>query len=95
LDVFQTVNNHLDIPAENEDRDDSNEPLLNDFISTEEVIQSINYFKVGKSAGPDKVLGEMLKTSNDEIKDFLVLLFKHLFRNGIFPKDWAKSNIIP
>ena len=71
------------------------EPLFNEAITKEEVIASIRKLKTGKSAGPDKILGEMLKCANDMAIGFLVEFFNVLFLRGIFPKEWSKSIIVP
>eukprot|EP00745_Piridium_sociabile_P040619 TRINITY_DN784_c0_g2_i2.p1 TRINITY_DN784_c0_g2~~TRINITY_DN784_c0_g2_i2.p1 ORF type:complete len:579 (+),score=61.48 TRINITY_DN784_c0_g2_i2:324-2060(+) len=77
-----------------EDEDDC-EPLFNSPISNEEVIAAIRHLKSGKSAGPDKIVAEMLKHANTVIIDFLTRLFNQLFENATFPSEWAKSIIIP
>ena len=93
--VFQAFENL----SENENRDlhsgDCEEPLFNEPISKEEIVNSIKYLKCGKPAGPDKILGEMLKHSSASVIDFLVILLNKLFNEGIFPSDWAKSIIVP
>ena len=37
----------------------------------------------------------MLKHAGDSVVDYLTALFNHLFTNGVFPKEWAKSIIVP
>ena len=71
------------------------EVLFNEAISKQEVIASIDNLKAGKSAGPDKILGEMLKHANEVVIDFLVELFNKLFDCGTFPLEWLKSIIVP
>ena len=75
--------------------EDIPEALFNEAISTQEVIASIGKLKSGKSSGPDKIIGEMLKHANDVVIDFLVTLFNKLFDHGTFPQEWSKSIIVP
>ena len=101
-DHFANVFNlYEDETEENDVRDDNmldaniDEPLFNDFITKDEVLESIKKSKIGKSAGPDRMISEMLKYSNVYVVDFLLQLFNHLFDNGLFPVEWSKSIIIP
>ena len=71
------------------------EALFNEAISKQEVMASIGKLKSGKSSGPDKIIGEMLKHVNDVVIDFLVTLFNKLFDHGTFPQEWSKSIIVP
>ena len=68
---------------------------FNETISKQEVLASINNLKSGKSAGPDKIIAELLKNANACVIDYLVIYFNKLFDSGVFPKEWAKSIIIP
>jgi hypothetical protein len=60
-----------------------------------QVITSIGNLKSGKSAGPDRVIGELLKHANDRVADFFVTLFNRIFETGTFPLEWSKSIIVP
>ena len=64
-------------------------------ISRDEVTASIRNPKLCKSAGPDKIVSEMLKYVDQNVADFLVQLFNKLYDEGIFPKEWSKSIIVP
>ena len=64
-------------------------------ISRDEVTASIRNLKLGKSAGSDKIVNEMLKYVYQNVADFLVQLFNKLYDEGIFPKEWSKSIIVP
>ena len=68
---------------------------LNTDISIEEVKVAINNLKNGKAAGPDDVLGEMLKFSIDIVAPFLLTLFNHLFSRGEFPEQWTRAILVP
>ena len=64
-------------------------------ITAEEVIYAINNLKAGKAAGPDMIIGEMLKSANSEILPFAVKFFNRLFDKGIYPNNWCESIILP
>ena len=64
-------------------------------ISRDEVTASIRNRKLGKSAGPDKIVSETLKYVDQNVADFLVQLFNKLYDEGIFSKEWSKSIIVP
>ena len=51
--------------------------------------------KSGKRAGPDQIVGEMLKHADDTVIDFLDELFHRLFDLGTFPLEWSKSIVVP
>ena len=89
--ISDDVEENNNLPEEEE----HHEPLFNDPISVEEVIAGIKHLKLGKSAGSDKIIAEMLRDASFEIVNFLADLFNTLFESGNFPLDWAKSIIIP
>ena len=64
-------------------------------ISREEVIASIRNLKLGKSAGPDKIVSEMLKHVDECVIDFFVQTFNKLYDDGIFPEEWSRSITVP
>ena len=64
-------------------------------ITTEEVVYAINKLKAGKAAGPDMIIGEMLKHAHSNILPFAVKFFNRLFDKGIYPKNWCESIILP
>ena len=63
--------------------------IFGETISWDEVTAGIRNFKPGKSAGPDKIISEMLKHANERVIDFFVQLFNKLYDEGIFPKEWS------
>jgi hypothetical protein len=75
---------------ETEVEDGDHEPIFNDPISRQEVITSIGNLKSGKSAGPDRVIGELLNHASDRVADFSVTLFNRIFESGTFPLEWSK-----
>ena len=64
-------------------------------ITRNEIIAAIKKLKVGKSAGPDEMIGEFFKYSGDSLITFLEILFNKLFDEGIYPESWKESIIIP
>jgi hypothetical protein len=74
---------------------ETTESLFYSEIRRDEVIAGIKHLKSGKTAGSDKIVGEMLKSANSHVIDYLVTLFNKLFDSGTFPSDWANSIIIP
>ena len=48
-----------------------------------------------KAAGPDGIIGEMLKNSGTYVTDFFVNFFNALFEKGIFPTKWTESTVLP
>ena len=64
-------------------------------ISREEVIASIRNLILGKSAGPDKIVSEMLKHVDECVIDFFVQTFNKLYDDEIFPEEWSRSIMLP
>ena len=61
-------------------------------ISSEEWLA---HFKNGKSPGPDCVLGELLKYSQETVVPFLTSYFNHLSNNTLFPEQSSKALLVP
>ena len=51
--------------------------ILNGPITKDEVIKAVKSLKNGKSAGPDGIIGELIKYSDGFCIDFLVKLLNH------------------
>ena len=68
---------------------------LNSEISEQEIGESIANLKRKKSAGHDEICNEMMKCSIPLSTNFLKVLFNYIFVNGVFPKEWSKSVIVP
>ena len=69
---------------------------LNQDIREDEVRAAIKKtLKNGKSPGPDCVLGELLKKSQETVVSFLTSCFNHLFNNSLLPEQWAKALLVP
>jgi len=69
--------------------------ILNAPITNREVEGGISRLKNNKAAGPDHILGEMLKACASDIVPKLTILFNRIFQTGTFPSTWAKSIIVP
>jgi len=68
---------------------------LNAAITTDEVSHALRKLKNGKSAGPDQVVGEMLKYASHILMPYLCKLFNAVFETGVYPLSWTKSVIVP
>ena len=84
----------------NEDSDDDFENCERDVyydrpITREEVLLAIQKLKNGKAAGPDGIIGELLKHAGHLAVDFLVKFFNVLFDRGIYLDSWTESIIVP
>ena len=64
-------------------------------ISQEEVVAALNKLKSGKAAGPDLIIGEILKYATNSIAPFFVKLFNHMFDHGLYPNNWTEAIILP
>ena len=71
-----------------------NESLLVEEIPMA-VINALKELKSQKAAGPDMIIGELLKFATDEIKPFFVTFFNYIFDRGIYPENWTESIILP
>ena len=83
---------------DDEDCNDNNDNyVLNRPISLEEVLIALNRLKNRKAAGPDGILGEMLKnvSKSNLVLDFLVKFFNALFDRGVYPECWTESIVLP
>ena len=76
---------------------ESDENVLdyNSPISLEEVVKALNKLKSGKAAGPDMIIGEILKYATNSIAPFFVKLFNHMFDHGLYPNNWTQAIILP
>ena len=92
LDQEDILLGTLDEPETFEDGGDFD---YNRPISQEEVIFALNRLKMGKAAGPDMIVGEMLKYASNDIAPFFVKLFNHMFDHGLYPSNWTDSIILP
>lgn len=75
--------------------DDNEDNVINMPITNEEVRLALHKLKCKKAAGPDFIIGEMLKNAGDIIIPFYVTFFNKLFDRGIYPDEWTVSTIVP
>ena len=95
---FKALLEKEDILASNDNGDEwedlDNQPF-NRPISVEEVLLALRKLKPKKAAGPDSIIGEILKQANLNIVPFLVRFFNTLFDYGVYPEQWTESIILP
>ena len=60
-------------------------------------ITSVFYLTLGKdkSAGPDRVSGEILKLGGEAMIPYLARLLDITMNNGTLPGDWKRDTVIP
>jgi len=98
LQHFRTVlNDNLneDTPDPTIPEDREEEPFLDAPITASEIKKAIKRLKLGRSAGPDGILNEMIKLSGDIVLEYLVKLFNTIFDSGIYPEEWTRAVIVP
>ena len=100
--VFETpernCNNEKELVGETENSESARcfeTSTLNSEISEEEIKCAVKNLKNNKSAGPDHVIGEMLKHSICLLMPYVKKLFNEIFSAGKFPNSWSESTIIP
>ena len=64
-------------------------------ITQEGVIKSLHSVKSGKSAGPDKIPGVLLKICKEPLAPILCKLFQQSIDSACIPKIWKTAEIIP
>ena len=74
---------------------EDSDSFLNRPISKEEVLLALRKLKNKKAAGPDGIIGKMLKNSGNYVLDFFVKFFNALFEKGVFPERWTESIVLP
>jgi len=50
---------------------------------------------VGKSPGPDNINYEMIRQLGEKTKEKLLNVYNQLWKEGDFPEEWRKANVIP
>ena len=85
------------VQEEQEEEGAENNYYFNRPISKDEVLLALRKIKNRKAAGPDGIIGELLKyvQGNDLIVDFFVTFFNCLFDRGIYPDNWTESIVLP
>ena len=69
--------------------------LANCYFSKKDILQIIRNLDSNKAHGHDMISIPMLKLCGDSICKPLVLIFKTCLRNGRFPLEWKKVNVVP
>ena len=68
---------------------DENIPSLwNDEISEMEVVEGIRSLLVGKAAGEDRPLNEMVKSSYNTMSPYTAQIFNAIWNSGVYPSSW-------
>ena len=60
-----------------------------------EIKKAIFDLKKGKSAGPDRILNEVIKYTNPVMINSYMKIFNVILKTGIYPKSWKESFTIP
>ena len=64
-------------------------------ITCSEVKKVIRDLKLGKSAGPDRILNEVIKHSHQVLIKSYIKIFNSILKTGFYPSSWKESFIIP
>ena len=64
-------------------------------ITQNDVNKSIQSIKPGKSAGPDRITGSLLRLCKEPLSPILCQLFQQSLDSGIIPVIWKTAEIIP
>ena len=64
-------------------------------IETQEVQSALNYLKVGKAVGPDKLSSEHYKYASKRLTTLLKLLITAIFSHSYLPSDMMCTSVIP
>ncbi|MEW8546520.1 MAG: reverse transcriptase family protein [Candidatus Thiodiazotropha sp.] len=68
---------------------------LNDHITENEIISSINLLKQNKSSGTDNIINEYIISTKHIMIQIYVKLFNDILETGNIPSDWVSGSIIP
>ena len=67
--------------------------ILNNDISIGETMASLQYLKLGKAAGPDKIFTDLLLKANEELVEAIHKIFSFSFKTGTLPEDWRTADV--
>jgi hypothetical protein len=87
--------NNLCIENETIDDQEHDERFFNRPISEEEILFALHKLKSRKAAGPDRIIGELLKNASQFVVPFFLKFLNVLFDKGIYPEQWTESVILP
>ena len=97
-ELLCTNNNRNKSELETLIKEMSSKPTFNNLdyrITKQEIKSAIAGLKNGKACGLDTISAEMVKTSLPILLDVYVKLFNTIFSNGLYPKCWRDSYIVP
>jgi hypothetical protein len=60
-------------------------------IIYKEIKKAIFDLKKRKSAGPDRILNEVIKYTNPIMINYYMKIFNVILKTGIYPKSWKES----
>ena len=83
----QLIDNHNEI--------NTFDPILDSIISDKELRDALAAIKIGKSAGPDKVLGEYLKIFGNICEPIMLKLVRVIFSESSYPEKWTLNFLRP
>ena len=71
------------------------DPILDGKIELKELQTAINQLKKGKSAGPDQIIGEYLKSFAHVHESTLLKLVNVIFSERLYPSQWVPNFLKP
>ena len=63
--------------------------------TSDEVVAALSRFKVGKAAGSNGLLPDIMKCCGGPLLDFIVSLFGTVWREKWVPVEWRDSTLVP
>ncbi|KAL4120153.1 hypothetical protein QTP88_012884 [Uroleucon formosanum] len=63
-------------------------------ILLDEVKSAIKQLKEGKASGPDQIHSEFIRLLDDEKIKWITVIINSVYKSGIIPEDWMKSEFI-
>lgn len=95
--IFEDDSSNLPLDVEDDppELDWSNDTLVIDDISQEEVMQAINDLKNKTSTGPDFIPTYIIKGCKDGLSRPLTLIFNACLKLKTFPSKWKITKVIP
>ena len=88
-------NQNLGPQNEDDAEVDNTADILNEEITIEEIISTINSLKTGKSAGPDMISAEFYKSTATDIAPILKYIFYSILDSGVCPKSFGETILCP
>lgn len=92
-DIWKQYLEKLFNDSRNEQEPNNNETSGPDILK-EEVRSAIKQIKQGKATGLDQIPAEIIKLFDEKRMQWITDIFNSIYRTGIIPKDWLKSEFI-